>query len=48
MEINLEAPEEISEEIGNILIRCMEEGGKPFCTRAHLGADISIEDYWVH
>lgn len=47
-EINLEAPENIAKEIGDILIKCMEEGGKPFCTRAHLSADISIEDYWVH
>lgn len=34
--------------VGNVLVKCMESGGEPFCVRAHLGADISIEDHWVH
>lgn len=47
-ECNVEAPEEIAEEIADIIVKCMESGGKPFCTRAHLGADISIGNYWIH
>lgn len=47
-EHNVEAPDDIAEEVGNILVKCMESGGEPFCIRAHLGADISIEDHWVH
>lgn len=47
-ECDIEAPKEIAEDIGKILVRAMEEGAKPFCTRAHLGADISIGDHWIH
>lgn len=47
-EINLEAPDEISEEVADILVKCMVSAGKPFCTRAHLGADVEIGDYWIH
>ena len=54
MEFNIEAPEEIAEEVALILQRCMEEGAKPFCTRLPLSSDISrLEDgslptYWIH
>lgn len=47
-EINLEAPDEISEEVADILVKCMVSAGKPFCTRAHLGADVEIGDHWIH
>lgn len=47
-EADVEAPEEIADEIGKILVKCMEAGGAPFCTRAKLSADISIDDHWVH
>lgn len=47
-EINLEAPDEISEEVADILVKCMVSAGKPFCTRAHLGADVEIGDRWIH
>lgn len=47
-EINLEAPDEISEEVADILVKCMASAGKPFCTRAHLGADVEIGDHWIH
>lgn len=47
-EINLEAPDEISEEVADILVECMVSAGKPFCTRAHLGADVEIGDHWIH
>lgn len=47
-EINLEAPDEISEEVADVLVKCMVSAGKPFCTRAHLGADVEIGDHWIH
>lgn len=47
-EINCEAPEAIADEVGEVLIKSMVEGGKPFCTRVFLGADISIGDHWIH
>ena len=47
-ELNLEAPAEIGQEIADILVKCMEAGGKPFCKRAHLGATVDINDHWVH
>lgn len=47
-EINLEAPDEISEEVADILVKCMVSAGKPFCTRAHLGADVEIGAHWIH
>lgn len=47
-EINLEAPEAIVDEISKVLVRCMEEGAKPFCTRLKLSADASIGDFWIH
>lgn len=47
-EINLEAPDEISEEVADILVKCMVSAGKPFCTRAHLDADVEIGDHWIH
>lgn len=47
-EINLEAPEDIAEEVGNILVKCMIAGGKPFCPNVYLGADVTIGDHWIH
>ena len=47
-EINLECPEEISDKVGEILIKCMVEGGKPFCPNVYLGADLSVGDHWIH
>lgn len=53
-EINIEAPEEMAEEVANKLYDCMVKAGAIFCTRCKLDADISrLEDgslpsYWVH
>lgn len=47
-EINLEAPEEVSQEVADILVKCMVSAGKPFCTRAYLGADVEVGDHWIH
>lgn len=53
-EINLEAPEEMAEQVGEVLVKCMIEGGKPFCPNVHLGAEVArdkdgqIPSYWLH
>ena len=47
-EFNLECPVAIKEQVGKILIDCMVAGGKPFCPNVFLGADIDINDHWVH
>lgn len=49
-EINCEAPEEIADEIAQVLYDCMVEAGSYFCTRCKLDADVSrlslcIEDF---
>lgn len=47
-EFNLECPIAIKEQMGKVLIDCMIAGGKPFCPNVFLGADIDINDHWVH
>lgn len=47
-EFNLECPVAIKEQVGKVLIDCMVAGGKPFCPNVFLGADIDINDHWVH
>ena len=47
-EFNLECPATIKEQVGKVLIDCMIAGGKPFCPNVFLGADIDINDHWVH
>lgn len=47
-EFNLECPVAIKEQVGKVLIDCMIAGGKPFCPNVFLGADIDINDHWVH
>ena len=47
-EINLEAPEEIAQKVSDMLVKCMVEGGKPFCPNVYLGADATIGDHWIH
>ena len=40
-EFNIECPEEMAEEVGQVLVQCMIAGGKPFCPNVFLGADLS-------
>lgn len=40
-EFNVECPEEMAEEVGRVLVKCMIAGGKPFCPNVFLGADLS-------
>lgn len=47
-EFNLECLAAIKEQVGKVLIDCMIAGGKPFCPNVFLGADIDINDHWVH
>ena len=53
-EYNVEAPEDIAEEVAQVLRKCMEKGAKPFCTRLPLSTDIArldngeLPDYWIH
>lgn len=47
-EFNLECSVAIKEQVGKVLIDCMIAGGKPFCPNVFLGADIDINDHWVH
>lgn len=47
-EINLECPESMKNEVSEVLIKCMADGGKPFCPNVYLGADMEISDHWVH
>lgn len=53
-ELNLEAPDNIAEEVALVLQQCMEKGAKPFCTRLPLSTDISrlpngeLPNYWIH
>ena len=47
-EFDIEAPEEIADDISKVLGKCMEQGASIFCTKVHLGADIELNDYWVH
>lgn len=47
-EFNLEAPEEIADEVAKVLVQCMIDGGKPFCPNVFLGADVEVGEYWIH
>ena len=53
-EINLEAPEEIADEIAQVVYECMVKAGSIFCIRCKLDADISrnsdgtLPNYWIH
>lgn len=53
-EVNCEAPEEIAEDIAQVLYNCMVKAGAYFCTRCKLDADISYDKegnlptYWIH
>ena len=53
-EVNVEAPEEIAEEVSKLLYNCMVKAGAYFCTRCKLDADLStnedgsLPNHWVH
>ena len=47
-EFDIEAPEDIADNMSKVLADCMEKGAAPFCTKVTLGADVDVNDYWVH
>lgn len=47
-EWNLEVPEEMAEELTNVVKDCMERAGSFFCEKLPLPADGGFADFWVH
>lgn len=47
-EINIEVPEELGEQMSKVLLKCMEDGAAPFCTKIKLTADPVIGQHWIH
>lgn len=47
-EILVECPKELSEEVKDLLLDCMEQAGKPFCPIIPLKAEAKIGDCWIH
>ncbi len=47
-EYNVEAPEEIADEVAKILKNCMVKAGSFFCKIIPLDADVEIGDFWIH
>lgn len=47
-ENDFEVPESLIDEFGNVVLKLMEEGAKPFCTRLPLPADKTVGDFWIH
>ncbi len=47
-EFNVEAPEEIAEEVSELVVKCMVAAGSQFCKIVPLGAEAQIGDHWLH
>ena len=53
-EWDIEAPDDIAQEVADILHSCMVKAGAFFCTRCKLDAEISynedgsLPDHWIH
>ena len=47
-EFNVEAPDEIAEEMSDLLIKCMSKAGDQFCKTVPLTAEAEIGDHWIH
>lgn len=47
-EFNVEAPEEIAEEISDLVVNCMKAAGIQFCKTIPLSAESQIGDHWLH
>lgn len=47
-EYNLEAPDEMAEEISSLVVKCMVAAGAQFCKVIPLGADAQIGEHWLH
>ena len=44
----VESPEDIAEEMAELLVKCMEKAGEKFCKIVALKADVEIGDHWIH
>ena len=44
----VESPEDIAEEMAELLVKCMEKAGEKFCKIIPLKADVEIGDHWIH
>lgn len=47
-EWNIEVPEEMAEEMRQVLQDCMSKAGSFFCRKLELPADPVIADHWIH
>lgn len=47
-EWNIEVPEELADEINEVLADCMERAGAFFCTKVRLFSEGAPADYWIH
>jgi DNA polymerase-1 len=47
-EFNVEAPEEIAEEVSELVVKCMVAAGAQFCKTVPLNAEAQIGDHWLH
>lgn len=47
-EVNLEAPENIADEIASVVVTAMKSAGVYFCPNAPLDATCDIGDFWIH
>ena len=47
-EFCVEAPEEMAEEISQLVVDCMEKAGTIFCKVVPLRAEPAIGNYWIH
>jgi len=47
-EYNIEAPDDIAEEMASLLVKCMAAAGDQFCKIIKLGAVADIGTHWIH
>lgn len=48
MEINVECPEEIKQEVTDKIQEIMHDSAIPFLSKLELDSDASISDHWIH
>ena len=47
-ELNIEVPEDMSEDLAKVLVEKMAKAGNFFCRKVELGADYTINKHWIH
>ena len=48
LEWNIEVPEEIAEEMTEVVKGCMSRAGSFFCSKLPMPADAVCSDHWIH